>query len=70
MRATIVAITLMITGCSTPVTMLKNDRTGQIARCGGGTAGSVAGGLIGYSIEKDGDAKCVADYEAQGFKRQ
>jgi hypothetical protein len=49
--------------------MLKNDQTGQIARCGGGTAGSVAGGLIGYSIEKDSDAKCIRDYEAQGFRR-
>jgi uncharacterized membrane protein YeaQ/YmgE (transglycosylase-associated protein family) len=58
-----------LAGCATPVVMLKNEQTGQIARCGGGTAGSVAGGLIGYSIEKDGDAKCVRDYEAQGFRR-
>jgi len=49
--------------------MLKNDKTGQIARCGGGTTGSVAGGAIGYSIEKDSDEKCARDYEAQGFRR-
>jgi hypothetical protein len=58
-----------LTGCATPVVMLKNDQTGQIARCGGGTAGSVAGGLMGYSIEKDSDAQCVRDYEAKGFRR-
>jgi uncharacterized membrane protein YeaQ/YmgE (transglycosylase-associated protein family) len=58
-----------LVGCATPVVMLKNDQTGQIARCGGGTAGSVAGGMIGYSIEKNSDEKCVRDYEAQGFRR-
>lgn len=67
----IIAIVLCasLCACATPVTMLKNDQTGQVARCGGGVAGSVAGGLIGYSIEKDSDSKCIADYEAQGFKR-
>lgn len=49
--------------------MLKNDRTVQIARCGGGTTGFVAGGLIGQSIEKDSDDRCVRDYESQGFRR-
>ena len=58
-----------LTGCATPVVMLKNTQTGQIARCGGGTRGSVAGGVIGYSIEKDSDEKCIRDYEAQGFRR-
>lgn len=58
-----------LAGCATPVVMLKNDKTGQIARCGGGTAGSMAGGLIGHSIEKDSDARCIRDYEAQGFRR-
>jgi uncharacterized membrane protein YeaQ/YmgE (transglycosylase-associated protein family) len=58
-----------LAGCATPVVMLKNDQTGQVARCGGGTAGSVAGGLIGYSIEKDSDANCVRDFEAKGFRR-
>ena len=57
-----------LAGCATPVVMLKNDQTGQLARCGGGMAGSVAGGLIGYSIEKNNDEKCVRDYEAHGFR--
>jgi lambda repressor-like predicted transcriptional regulator len=47
----------------------KERTKNQVARCGGGTAGSVAGGLIGYSIEKDSDANCVRDFEAKGFKR-
>ncbi len=59
----------MLAGCATPTVMLKNEKTGQIARCGGGTTGSMAGGLIGYNIEKSNDEQCVRDYEAQGFKR-
>ena len=56
-------------GCATPVVMMKNDATGQLVRCGGGTSGSVIGGAIGYSIEKSNDEKCVKDYEARGFKK-
>lgn len=58
-----------IAGCATPATTLKNDSTGQIARCGGDASGSMAGGVIGYNIQKGNDEKCVRDYEAQGFKR-
>lgn len=69
MRAAALFVSLAIVGCATPVTMLKNNATGQVARCGGGTGGFTGGGLIGQSFEKQADAKCVADYEAQGFKR-
>lgn len=58
-----------IAGCTTPTTILKNDSTGQIARCGGDASGSMMGGVIGYNIQKNNDEKCVRDYEAQGFKR-
>ncbi len=58
-----------ITGCATPAVILKNDSTGQVARCGGDASGSMAGGVIGYNIQKGNDEKCVRDYEAQGFKR-
>lgn len=68
MKAALV-LALMLTGCATPVTMLRNDATGQVARCGGGTAGSVAGGMIGHAIEKSSDEQCVRDFEARGFKR-
>jgi hypothetical protein len=62
-------LVLALSGCATPVVMLKNDRTGQIARCGGGSTGFVAGGLIGQSIERESDERCVRDYQAQGFRR-
>lgn len=56
-------------GCATPTVMLKNEATGQVARCGGDATGSMAGGLIGYNIQKSNDEACVRSYEAQGFKR-
>lgn len=56
-----------VSGCATPVLMLKNEKTGQIARCGGEVGGSMAGGLIGYNIQKKSDKACVKDYEAKGF---
>lgn len=58
---------LFLAGCATPVTMLKNDKTGQVVRCGGGVSGSMAGGLIGHEIQKSNDKKCIADYMDQGF---
>lgn len=70
MRTPIIIIVIVaLTGCATPVAMLKNEKTGQIARCGGGNSGALAWGIIGYHVEKDADAKCIADYESQGFKR-
>jgi hypothetical protein len=65
----VILIIVSLTGCATPVVMLQHAATGQVARCGGGTAGSMAGGLIGYNIERSGDERCVKDYEAKGFKR-
>lgn len=58
---------LLLTACATPITMLQNPKTGQIVSCGGGMAGSVAGGYIGYSMQKDNDSKCVTEYMKQGF---
>jgi hypothetical protein len=60
---------VVLFGCATPVTMLKHETTGQIARCGGGTGGSTAGGLIGYNVERSADEQCVKDFESRGFKR-
>lgn len=56
-------------GCATPAITLKNETTGQIARCGGDATASMAGGLIGYNIQKSSDESCVRAYESQGFKR-
>ncbi len=59
----------IVTACATPSTILKNEKTGQIARCGGDASGSMMGGMIGYNIQKDNDEKCVREFEAQGFKK-
>ena len=65
---TIVAL-LLLAGCTTPLTMMKNDTTGQVARCGGDATSSLAGGVIGYHVQLGNDAQCVKEYEAQGFKK-
>jgi len=57
----------LLAACSTPVTLLVNPKTGQVARCGGNMEGSLGGGLIGYNIQKDNDAECVKQYQALGF---
>ena len=59
----------MLTGCATPMVMLKNETTGQITRCGGDATGSMVGGLIGYNIQRNSDDACVRAHEMQGFKR-
>lgn len=61
------AMALGLAGCATPVTYLKNPKTGEVVSCGGGVAGSWAGGLAGYSIERNHDNQCVANYEAAGL---
>ena len=63
----IASVTLV--GCATPMVILKNETTGQIARCGGDATGSMVGGLIGYNIQKNSDDACSRAYETQGFKR-
>lgn len=57
-----------LAACSTPTTMLKHKKTGQVVQCGGSSGASWAGGAIGYEIQKDKDADCVKNYEKQGFK--
>jgi len=49
--------------------MLKNDATGQIARCGGSSSGFMVAGLIGRSIQEQDDEQCARNFEAQGFRR-
>ena len=69
MKETLLALSLLtfLTACTTPSTMLKNKRTGQIVECGGTADGSLSGGMIGYSIQKSNDEKCVSRYLKQGF---
>jgi len=56
----------LLCACTTPETILKS-KDGAFVTCGGGTAGSIAGGMIGYSIQKDNDKKCIEDYKNQGY---
>ena len=58
---------LALTACATPLTTLKHPKTGQVATCGGDKTGSLAGGAIGYHIQKDSADACVANYQKQGF---
>ncbi len=65
--AAISAITLSLAACATPVTTLKSSRTGQVVTCGGQRSGAMAGGMIGYDIQKKDADKCVKRYQKQGF---
>lgn len=64
----IIAVILCLAACATPFSMLKNPKTGQVVECGGNRTGSLAGGIIGYELQKSDDEKCVSDYKAQGFQ--
>lgn len=57
---------LLLQACTTPETVLKNDKTGQVARCGGDVA--YAGILYPFMVASDN--KCVSDFQAEGFKRK
>ena len=65
--AALCAVTLSLAACAVPSTMLKNSKTGQVVTCGGGRSGSMAGGMIGYDIQKRDADKCVSRYKRQGF---
>jgi hypothetical protein len=65
----VLACVSVAAACTTPVVMLKNDANGQVVRCGGDTSSSLAGGAIGYAIQKGSDDNCVRDFQAQGFRR-
>ena len=53
---------LLLAACATPTTVLKNS-DGDVVTCGGGTAGSLTGGLIGYTIQEGHDKDCVSQYQ-------
>lgn len=64
----LVAMLPVVAACTTPKTVLKNDKSGQVVTCGGSATGSLVGGVIGYHIQKGNDSDCKADYLEQGFK--
>lgn len=58
---------IMLSGCSTPQTTLRNPHNGDVVTCGGSSVGSVLGGMIGYSIQKDHDQDCVNEHRGSGY---
>lgn len=58
-----------LVACATPAVQLQDDATGQVVQCGGSRSGSLAGGGLGYQLQKSKDKKCVEGYEALGFKQ-
>jgi uncharacterized lipoprotein YajG len=67
-RVVLLTAVLILTACTTPTTTLKHPKTKQAVSCGGDVTASMAGGAIGYNIQKDNDAKCVNTYKKQGFR--
>jgi hypothetical protein len=65
--ASLVALLFAVAGCTTPVTVLKNNKTGDVVTCGGETSGSLAGGAIGYNMQKSKADKCVGVHKAKGY---
>ncbi len=62
-KKSILLALIALSACTTPETVLKNDKTGQVTRCGG----NVAYAGILYPFMRQADEKCVSDYQAQGF---
>lgn len=68
MKKTIIILSaIILTACATPITTLQNDK-GQTVSCGGSSAASVGGGVIGYHLQKAEDRQCVTNFSAMGFK--
>lgn len=69
MEKAFIALIVLLAGCSTPETVMKNTDTGQVVRCGGNTTSSMFLGAVGYYMQKSEDANCVTGYAENGFKR-
>lgn len=63
-----VILLLLLSACTTPTTMMVNEKTNQVQQCGGEVSGSLMGGLVGYYIQSQNAAQCVEDFSEQGFK--
>ena len=57
----------LVVGCATPITMLKDVKTGRVVQCGG-QSGFLNNGPIGYAIQKGQDDHCVRDYVLGGYE--
>ena len=65
--ASLGVLPVLLPGCSTPSTTLRSPRTGQVVTCGGNVSSSLAGGYVGYSMQRSSDQRCVAEYSRLGF---
>lgn len=63
----VLSIGMGLSACTTPVTVLKNNKD-QVIMCGGNTSSSIAAGGIGYLYQKSKDKDCVERYKKEGFK--
>lgn len=68
MGLALVAMVLILSACTTPKYTMKNPKTGQVVIVGGDATPSLAGGAVGYHIQKGNDKQRVADYEREGFE--
>lgn len=66
MKKLIIITALLLQACTTPETVLKNEKTGQVARCGGNVA--YAGILYPFMVAAD--HQCIADYTTEGFQKK
>ena len=57
-------ISLLTVGCADSTTYLKNEKTGQIVKCGGAHAVTLAESAI-----QAREAECIEDYKQQGYVR-
>ena len=55
---------LLLGGCADSTTYLKNEKTGEIVKCGGLHAVTIAE----WAIQKR-EAQCIDDYKERGFVR-
>ena len=66
-RGVFLGALILLTACTTPKTVFRNEKTGQVAICGGNVSSSVIAGYIGYGFQKKNDEQCVNDYKHLGF---
>ena len=64
-RLVLLLVSLALAACATPVILMKNEATGEMATCGGNTIGS----MEGRSTEQASDEACVREWQAKGFRR-
>jgi hypothetical protein len=55
---------LMLAGCADSTTYLKNEKSGEIVKCGGVHPVTVAESAI-----QQREAQCIQDYKERGFVR-